>query len=451
MHYEETSQATKWQLTSQHELNALREHANRRARDALACDTSTSSTVDGADGATSQNGEDASAQPPPQPLQINLEAFGFSATRGERPKQIDEDDNNSPTDVPFIQETDPNYGPTLTSTPRGSHPLLSPADESLLLTFYCSKIPLLIGPHATLPRCRRDAKVAATASLLFRRFYLSNSVMIHDPKCMLVAAAFLATKVEDCMIDVRYLELGTKEMQAPVTQNEILEAEIQLLKGCDFDLLMFHPYKTVLSYTEDLRTYLKSEKGRGLVVFEDGEGGVGVVQQHQQRQIVGEDLRPMHDAAMKMCDDVIVSDIPLMYGPGEVGMAALVVASENVCDNSSAAGGGANDDEDAAKRKHHPPKINITGYIQSRFHDTNELELTVDAATVESVIQRVTKLCKLIRELKDGKHGCGNHKVDMEQLKGVHKKLKKCRAWGPPVEKKKKKKKRKAEEDVVAS
>eukprot|EP01082_Thalassiosira_pseudonana_P002686 g3544.t1 g3544 contig12:2296124-2296660(+) len=137
MHYEETSQATKWQLTSQHELNALREHANRRARDALACDTSTSSTVDGADGATSQNGEDASAQPPPQPLQINLEAFGFSATRGERPKQIDEDDNNSPTDVPFIQETDPNYGPTLTSTSRQPPPPISsrriPPSHILLL------------------------------------------------------------------------------------------------------------------------------------------------------------------------------------------------------------------------------------------------------------------------------------------------------------------------------
>jgi cyclin H len=71
-----------------------------------------------------------------------------------------------------------------------------------------------------LPRCKRDAKVAATASLLFRRFYLSNSVMMHDPKTMLAAAAFLAAKVEDCMLDVRYLEMGTKEMNAPVPVND---------------------------------------------------------------------------------------------------------------------------------------------------------------------------------------------------------------------------------------
>jgi cyclin H len=38
----------------------------------------------------------------------------------------------------------------------------------------------------------------------------------------------------------------------------------------------------------------------------------------------------MHDAAMKICDDVIVSDIPLMYGPGEVGLAALMIADEDL-------------------------------------------------------------------------------------------------------------------------
>eukprot|EP00804_Cyclotella_cryptica_P005094 CCRYP_011555-RB/>CCRYP_011555-RB protein AED:0.35 eAED:0.35 QI:0/0/0/1/0/0/2/0/217 len=214
MHYHETTQATKWQLSSQNELNSLREHANRRAREWLALGS----------GQIEDGGGDEQ-----QLTSVPFQVFGFAATRGERLSLT----TAEAQDVPVVaDESSPSY----------------------------AKIPNLIGPRATLPRCVRAPKVAATACLLFKRFYLSNSVMMYDPKCMSVAAAFLASKVEDCMLDVRYLELATKEMNAPVGMDDILKAEVQLLKGCDFDLLMFHPYKTVLACTEDLRVYLKSDR-----------------------------------------------------------------------------------------------------------------------------------------------------------------------------------------------
>ena len=401
MLYEESSQAFKWQLSAQVELNSLRERANRRARDVL-------------------SREDAAP----------LEVYGFADTRGDRPKPTTDDQV-----VQLMSEHDPNYGPTKTSQARGSTALLTPSDETLLLSFYCSKIPLLIGPHATLPRCKRDAKVAATASLLFRRFYLSNSVMIHDPKTMLAAAAFLAAKVEDCMLDVRYLEMGTKEMNAPVPLTDILDAEIRLMKGIDFDLLVFSPYKTIVPIVEDLRTFLKSERGKGLVKWKEGE----------ERQLEREDLRPVHDMAMKIVDDVIVSDIPLMYAPGEVGTAALVVANEDVCNNQRKGndedGGGVEGD------KVESPEIDIVGYVRSRFEDTDESGVVVDTAAIDALVERVSRLAQLIRELREGKHGCGNYNADMNELKGVNKKLKKCRAWGSSDKKDKKKRKRKQAEE----
>ncbi|KAK1737605.1 cyclin-H [Skeletonema marinoi] len=401
MLYEESSQAFKWQLSSLVELNSLRERANRRARDVL-------------------SREDAAP----------LEVYGFADTRGDRPKPTTDDQV-----VQLMSEDDLNYGPTKTSKARGSNALLTPSDETLLLSFYCSKIPLLIGPHATLPRCKRDAKVAATASLLFRRFYLSNSVMIHDPKTMLAAAAFLAAKVEDCMLDVRYLEMGTKEMNAPVPLTDILDAEIRLMKGIDFDLLVFSPYKTIVPIVEDLRTFLKSERGKGLVKWKEGE----------ERQLEREDLRPVHDMAMKIVDDVIVSDIPLMYAPGEVGTAALVVANEDVCNNQRKGndedGGGVEGD------KVESPEIDIVGYVRSRFEDTDESGVVVDTAAIDALVERVSRLAQLIRELREGKHGCGNYNADMNELKGVNKKLKKCRAWGSSDKKDKKKRKRKQAEE----
>eukprot|EP00804_Cyclotella_cryptica_P021760 CCRYP_000763-RA/>CCRYP_000763-RA protein AED:0.34 eAED:0.34 QI:0/0/0/1/0/0/2/0/394 len=394
MHYHETTQATKWQLSSQNELNSLREHANRRAREWLAQGS----------GQIEDGGGDEQ-----QLTSVPFQVFGFAATRGERLSLA----TAEAQDVPVVaDESSPSY----------------------------AKIPNLIGPRATLPRCVRAPKVAATACLLFKRFYLSNSVMMYDPKCMSVAAAFLASKVEDCMLDVRYLELATKEMNAPVGMDDILKAEVQLLKGCDFDLLMFHPYKTVLACTEDLRVYLKSDRGRGLVAIDDGTGD-HANKQFVDRQVVGEDLRPMHNAAMEICDDVIVSDIPLMYGPGEIGLAALMVANDYVCEEPIA-----DNEEQTILSKH--TKIDMIGYIRTRFQDsTNELHVKIDSTAIESVVARVTILSSKIRELKEGKHGCGNHNVDMESLKGVHKKLKKCRAWGQDSSgSKKKKKKRKADE-----
>ncbi|EJK54377.1 hypothetical protein THAOC_26002 [Thalassiosira oceanica] len=374
MHYTESSQNVKWQLSSLRELNLLREKSNKRARDVLSCET-----VGGAvevTGGTATNKD-------------TFRAYGFSETF-KREKEVD-DARLEAADEKLMGESDPRIRP----------------------------IPLLIGPHATLPRCKRDAKVSATACLLFRRFYLSNSVMMFDPKSMLAAAAFLASKVEDCTISVKYLELGTQEMSAEVKVSEILDAEVKLITGVDFDLLVFSPYKTVLSYTEDLRTFLKTERGQKLVAFSASASG-------EDRQLDGKDLSPTHDAAMKIVDDAIVSDLPLLFGPGEVGLAALMVGNERV----------RNRNEDSGSS----PQIDFMGYIRLRFQDSD----AADQEAIDSVARRISKLVQMIRELDGGRHGCGNHGVDMDQLKGINKRLKKCRIWGQS-DKKKKKKKRKAE------
>mmetsp|Transcript_44 Transcript_44/g.98 ORF Transcript_44/g.98 Transcript_44/m.98 type:complete len:356 (+) Transcript_44:3-1070(+) len=278
-----------------------------------------------------------------------------------------------------------------TSAPMESsqgNPFLTPEEESLLVAFYAAKLPSLIGPLAQNPYLRRDIKVTATSALLFRRFFLSNSVMVHDPKAMMVAAAFLASKVEDAMTEVRHLEEGTKLMNSPVSQSEILQCEFALLEGIHCDLLCFHPYKAVLAFTEDLRMFIKSDKGRELARFKRGEN----------RPVVGQDLKPMHDGARRLVDDVIVSDIPLMYSPGHAGLTALMVANDDL-ENPEV------------------PKIDLFGYVQHRFEGKNHGYIN----------QQVKEIFLLLKGLKDGKHGCGNHNVDLAKLKGVHKKLKKCR------------------------
>lgn len=279
---------------------------------------------------------------------------------------------------------------------KKENPFLNAEEETTLVSFYVSKIPALIGPKATVSRLRRESKVTATASLLLRRFFLSNSVMMFDPKVMMVAAAFLASKVEDAMADARYLEEGTTALQSPVALSEIIAAEVQLLEGIHFDLLCFHPYKAVLALTEDLRTYLKSDKGQSLVEHE--------------RILSGQDLKPIYDKARIWLEDAMVSDLPLLYSPGQIGLASMMVAQEELVQKDP---------------KH--PKIDLPGYVRQRF----------DQEKVDEPLQSLQDLCEQLKALRTGDHGCGNYFDDLHALKAIHKKLKKVRIWGDKKRKKK--------------
>ena len=197
-------------------------------------------------------------------------------------------------------------------------------------------------------------------------------------------------------------------MNAPVSISEILTSELALLPGINFDLMCFHSYKAVLAFTEDLRTFLKTEKGRVLATFPGDD-----------RAVIGQDLKAMHDVARQLIDDVLVSDVPLLYSPGQIGLAALMVANEQVQSEGAIS-------------------INLLGYVQHRFDQGNK-----ESAEIQS---KLPEIFVVVKGLKDGLNGCGNHNVDMGALKAVHKKLKRCRAWG--VSEKKTKKKRKGDDGI---
>jgi cyclin H len=70
-------------------------------------------------------------------------------------------------------------------------------DQEILVHFHAHQIQRLIGPNAVFPQLRRGASVLSTAIMLFRRFYLSNSVVDFHPRDIAAASALLAVKV-DC-------------------------------------------------------------------------------------------------------------------------------------------------------------------------------------------------------------------------------------------------------------
>jgi len=316
-----------------------------------------------------------------------------------------------------------------------SSTILTPEEELTLIKFYSSKLLTLIGPSATHPKLKRDIKVASTASLLLKRFYLSNSITLFDPKTIMVASAFLASKVEDATCDVRYVEDGTRAMQAHVKIKEIIEAEIALVKGVDFDLCCFHPYKVVLAYTEDLRSFLKSKDGKHCVTVLSAcnDNNVNV-----QRELVsGEDLRPIYDKARDIVQQLVFgSDVMLLASPGKIGLVAMMLANkillqsqdENFKKDGDQDGGGST-----------VVKINFREYLRCRFAEERKEH------EIEALWQEIGDLSQVVQNAVD--QLLLQPEPDMVALKGIHKKLKKCRIWGNDDKKKKKKKRKHGEVD----
>ena len=227
----------------------------------------------------------------------------------------------------------------------------------------------------------------------------------------MVACAFLASKVEDATCDIRYLEDGTRAMSAHVKIKDIIEAEVALVKGVDFDLTCFHPYKVVVAYTEDLRTFLKSKDGKGCV----------------NRVMKGEYLVPIYNRAMAIVEQVIFqSDVMLIASPGKVGFVAMMLANKELVEKDAQSGGesmGGEGESDAVK-------IDFKGYLKCRF--ANEKK----ESDIETLWQEMEGLMVRMEETIQ------KPELDIVILKGIHKKLKKYRIWGDEEKKKKKKRKR---------
>jgi cyclin H len=126
-------------------------------------------------------------------------------------------------------------------------------------------------------------------------------------------------------------------------------------------------------------------------------------------------------------DQVIVSDITLLYSPGQIALAALMWAQErNMAKNSTTS----------------QPKVDWMGYIRLRFPAEHQ-------QSSEWMEQTLHELTRMLSELDEQNNRLLLENDNIQVLKAIHKKLKKVRIWGKKTAKQKEK--RAAEEDNRAA
>ncbi|KAI9358281.1 hypothetical protein DFJ73DRAFT_819374 [Zopfochytrium polystomum] len=100
-----------------------------------------------------------------------------------------------------------------------------------------------------------DENVLSATVTFFKRFYLMNTVMDHDPKLILLTCLFLGAKVENSYIPLA--DFLAKVPKAPAADT-ILNLEFVVSRGIKFHYLIHHVRWPLHGLFLDMQTYLQS-------------------------------------------------------------------------------------------------------------------------------------------------------------------------------------------------
>lgn len=245
---------------------------------------------------------------------------------------------------------------------------ISQRDQETLVHFHAHQIQKIIGPNAIFPLLKRGSSVLSTAIMLFRKFYLSNSVVDFHPRNIAAASALLAVKT-DCErnIPIDLLSHATfmVEMRAQndplcrdelrgVTVDEIEDAERTLLEGCDYRLRCHHPYGAIKVLVSDVLSFFEESQFSLDDSVHHVVDSARIGNSHDKNCDVGEssprsvmhEQQPCHydddhvdyhqyeSGLSTLCEralsvaqtSLVYSDINFLYPPGQIAFAAVSLA-----------------------------------------------------------------------------------------------------------------------------
>ena len=94
----------------------------------------------------------------------------------------------------------------------------------------------------------------ATACVYFKRFYSKNAFAETDPFLVLTACVYVAAKVEECPVHVKSVLSEARACLSdhsprplPTDYTKLAEMEFYLLNELEFDMVVYHPYTTLMS------------------------------------------------------------------------------------------------------------------------------------------------------------------------------------------------------------
>ncbi|CAI5726651.1 unnamed protein product [Hyaloperonospora brassicae] len=290
---------------------------------------------------------------------------------------------------------------------------LSLEQETLLRTFYEEKIQ----ESCSAQFLRTSDKVKCCALMLFKRFYLSNSVMEFHPKYVVPTVIYVAGKVEE-----QYISVDTVADQLHVDHRLIISHEMIVLEGVRFQLIMYHPFRALLGFLDDFRAFAKQ------VLSKDLPATV---------------LQKLHAESTTVLHEMLLTDLPLLHYPSYLALAALWHVTDEVAASvGEKAGGLAKEDVLSYVQR---SKFSKGQQVDDVFRRLQQITQAYDALTVAkrkdgeaAVLDRAKQVKRIYKKLKQF-HNEDEGKKDKKARNGDGKKKDKKRRDGSKDDKQKKK------------
>jgi Cyclin, N-terminal domain len=181
-----------------------------------------------------------------------------------------------------------------------------PTEEEERLLLHLCECRLL--EAASQMRFRRE--IAATAVVFLKRVFLRLSARDVDPFLVMWTCLFVAIKVEACP----FREVGPYHARmydwTQVAPEAIVEPEMSALLALRYELTVHHPFRAVRGLVEAARDWHRVHMKAGDLTV---HGCVAV-----------------RDAALEVAMASLVTDAPLLYTPGHIAAASLLLATEHL-------------------------------------------------------------------------------------------------------------------------
>lgn len=259
------------------------------------------------------------------------------------------------------------------------------------MSFYVSEL-LRAGDHAEV-----GSVVKATGAALFRRFYVTNSIMTYPPQDMLIVALFFACKAEG--IFPRIGDFISKF--GKTNPEEILAGEYLLSGGIRYAYEVKHPFRALGGATMELRKLGDIDENR---------------------------IRAAEKRAYDiLCFSPLITDAYFHYTPSQIMFAALSLADRGLA-------------ERLMSRTFHyvtpppssgpgtPMATGDTTVARAREIKVEDKEAVIGSHIRDKVLGTI-EACRdmLSKELPERREHWSNKAVYKAQIQPIRKKLAKCR------------------------
>jgi len=173
-----------------------------------------------------------------------------------------------------------------------------------IMIYFCNFLTIL---GTKTQHVKYHQQVIATACVYFRRFYARRSFKDIDPFLLATTCLVLAAKVEEHGLNstsklIASIHSTILKEYAPFATDVVIkaqhlaEAEFYLLEIMDCCLVVYHPYRPLVQFIQDLKT----------AGFRDTES--------------------IYHDAWRVCNDSLKTDASLLYSPHVIALGAILVA-----------------------------------------------------------------------------------------------------------------------------